>query len=88
MSGFPATRLALALVLCLVPAALLADALTGETEQQATNWAAIVMFALFVGLTLWITRWAARRVRSASDFYAAGGSITGFRFGKETYNRQ
>jgi cation/acetate symporter len=81
MSNFPATRLALGLVLCLVPAVLLADALTGETEQQATNWAAIGMFALFVGLTLWITRWAARRVRSASDFYAAGGSITGFQNG-------
>ncbi len=81
MSAFPATRLALGLVMCLVPAVLLADALTGETEQQATNWAAIGMFALFVGLTLWITRWAARRVRSASDFFAAGGSITGFQNG-------
>lgn len=46
-----------------------------------TNWAAIAMFASFVGLTLLITRWAARRTRTADDFYAAGGRITGFQNG-------
>ena len=81
MTGFPATRLALILILCLLPAIALADALAGEAEQQATNWPAIIMFALFVTATLWITRWAARRVRSTSDFYAAGGGITGFQNG-------
>ncbi|HRN88582.1 MAG TPA: cation acetate symporter, partial [Hyphomicrobium sp.] len=35
------------------------------------------MFLMFVAVTLVITRWAASRVRSASDFYAAGGGITG-----------
>ncbi len=39
------------------------------------------MFAGFVLLTLAITAWAARRTRTASDFYAAGGSITGFQNG-------
>jgi cation/acetate symporter len=81
MSGFPATRTALALLCLLVPAAALADALTGLTEQQAANWPAIAMFALFVIGTLGITRWAARRVRTASDFYTAGGGITGFQNG-------
>lgn len=47
----------------------------------ATNWPAIAMFAAFVALTLGITRWAARRTRTASDFYAAGGGITGFQNG-------
>ena len=41
------------------------------------NIEAIVMFLMFVAVTLVITRWAANRVRSASDFYAAGGGITG-----------
>lgn len=41
------------------------------------NIPAIVMFLMFVAVTLVITRWAASRVRSASDFYAAGGGITG-----------
>ncbi|MCB2062220.1 MAG: cation acetate symporter [Novosphingobium sp.] len=69
------------LALVAVPAMALADALTGETQQQATNWPAIAMFALFVGATLLITRWAAKRVRSASDFYTAGGGISGFQNG-------
>ncbi len=47
----------------------------------ATDTTAIIMFAGFVLLTLGITVWAARRTRTASDFYAAGGSITGFQNG-------
>ena len=53
----------------------------GQTAQQATNWTAIGMFALFVILSLWITKWAASRTRSAADFYTAGGGITGFQNG-------
>jgi cation/acetate symporter len=81
MSGFPATRLALVLICLAIPALAFAEALTGETDKQATNWSAISMFALFVVMTLAITRWAAKRVRSASDFYTAGGGITGFQNG-------
>ncbi len=36
---------------------------------------AIVLFLIFVGATLAITYWAARRARLAQDFYAAGGHI-------------
>ena len=39
------------------------------------------MFAAFVALTLGITRWAAKRTKSASDFYTAGGGISGFQNG-------
>ncbi|MDR2189287.1 MAG: cation acetate symporter [Azonexus sp.] len=53
----------------------------GQTEKQATNWTAIVMFAIFVGATLWITKWAASRTKTAADFYTAGGGITGFQNG-------
>ncbi|MFC4298105.1 MAG: cation acetate symporter [Castellaniella sp.] len=53
----------------------------GELQQQATNWTAITMFGVFVLLTLWITKWAAGRTRSAADFYTAGGGITGFQNG-------
>ena len=42
---------------------------------------ALLMFAAFVLLTLGITRWAASRTRTADDFYAAGGGITGFQNG-------
>src|SRR5690606_7489688 len=53
----------------------------GQTDKQPTNWVAISMFAVFVLATLWITKWAAARTRSASDFYTAGGGITGFQNG-------
>ncbi len=53
----------------------------GQTVKQATNWTAIVMFAVFVGITLWITKWAAARTKTAADFYTAGGGITGFQNG-------
>ena len=49
--------------------------------RQALNIPAIIMFFVFVGATLGITYWAARRTRSAADFYAAGGGITGFQNG-------
>ncbi|NMG33782.1 sodium/solute symporter [Azoarcus sp. TTM-91] len=53
----------------------------GETVKQATNWTAITMFAAFVLFTLWITKWAAAKTKSAADFYTAGGGITGFQNG-------
>ena len=53
----------------------------GEVEQQGLNINAIIMFLIFVGATLGITYWAARRTKSAADFYAAGGGITGFQNG-------
>jgi len=74
-------RAGLLIVTLLLPSIALADALTGATERQPTNWPAILMFAAFVVATLGITRWAASRVRSASDFYTAGGGITGFQNG-------
>ncbi|MDO4724524.1 MAG: cation acetate symporter [Comamonadaceae bacterium] len=53
----------------------------GELQKQSTNWTAIVMFGVFVAGTLWITKWAAARTKSAADFYTAGGGITGFQNG-------
>ena len=62
-------------------AAMAAGGDIGQTDKQPTNWVAITMFAVFVLATLWITKWAAARTRSASDFYTAGGGITGFQNG-------
>lgn len=61
--------------------AMAAGAIDGDVQKQATNWTAIVMFLIFVGATLYITYWAARRTQSASDFYTGGGGITGFQNG-------
>ena len=72
------------LALALGAAAGLAQAAGGDVGQaakQPTNWIAIGMFSVFVLLTLYITKWAAGRTKSASDFYTAGGGITGFQNG-------
>ncbi|MBI5899064.1 MAG: cation acetate symporter [Rhodocyclales bacterium] len=61
--------------------ALAAGADLGQAQKQATNWTAIVMFAIFVGITMWITKWAASKTKTAADFYTAGGGITGFQNG-------
>jgi cation/acetate symporter len=69
------------LALAVAGGAIAAGADLGETTKQATNWIAIAMFAVFVGGTLFITKWAASKTKSAADFYTGGGGITGFQNG-------
>jgi len=49
----------------------------GQAQKQGINVHAIVMFFIFVAATLGITYWAAKRTKTASDYYSAGGGITG-----------
>ncbi len=58
-----------------------ADAISGEVQQRPLNVAAVVMFFIFVGATLFITKWAAKQNKSSKDFYTAGGGISGFQNG-------
>ncbi|WP_248766294.1 cation acetate symporter [Pseudomonas protegens] len=70
------------LALFLLPCLLATDlALAADTPARPLNWNAIGMFLVFVLMTLGITRWAARRTRSASDFYTAGGGMSGLQNG-------
>ena len=62
-------------------AAQAAGADLGQVAKQPTNWVAISMFAVFVVGTLFITKWAASKTKSAADFYTGGGGITGFQNG-------
>ncbi len=64
-----------AAVAAVVPAAAAAPA------ETPLNWHAIVMFLIFVAVTLVITYWAATRTKTATDFYAAGRGITGLQNG-------
>jgi cation/acetate symporter len=48
---------------------------------DGVNMNAIGMFFVFVVISLAITYWAAGRVKSTSDFYTAGGQISGFQNG-------
>ena len=49
--------------------------------EVPVNWHAVVMFLIFVAVTLVITYWAATRTKTATDFYAAGRGITGLQNG-------
>ena len=62
-------------------AAMASGAIEGAVEKQPLNVSAIIMFLVFVGATLGITYWAAKRTKTAKDFYTAGGGITGFQNG-------
>jgi cation/acetate symporter len=53
-------------------------ALAATTEVNAS---AIIMFLVFIAGTMFITYLAARQTRTTSDFYTAGGGITGFQNG-------
>jgi cation/acetate symporter len=64
-----------------VGAAFAAGPDMGVAAKQATNWTAISMFGAFVVFTLFVTKWAASKTKSAADFYTAGGGITGFQNG-------
>jgi len=62
----------LLLFLISTPSLLLAvGSLDGEVKQQPLNISAIAMFLIFVGATLGITYWAAKRTKTAKDFYEA-----------------
>ncbi|MDC0111236.1 MAG: cation acetate symporter [Emcibacteraceae bacterium] len=67
-------------LLC-VQRSIAADVIDGVARKQPVNFTAISMFVLFVVGTLFITYWASKRTKSAKDFYAAGGNITGFQNG-------
>jgi cation/acetate symporter len=58
-----------------------AESIKGSVEVQDINMPAIIMFLLFVIATLGITNWAAKKNQTTSDYYAAGGGITGFQNG-------
>ena len=74
-------RLSSALALLAIAGLAYAAPAVEATTKQATNWHAIIMFVIFVALTMGITYWAASRTKTTSDFYTAGGGITGFQNG-------
>ena len=61
--------------------ALAQSANPGGASAPTTDWTAIAMFVFFVAVTLGITYWAAMRTKTAAQFYAAGGGITGLQNG-------
>jgi cation/acetate symporter len=52
-----------------------------QTTLGQPNVISILFFAIFVILTLIITYWAAKKTKTAAEYYAAGRSVTGFQNG-------
>ena len=48
-----------------------------KRELKANKAITLSMFAVIIGITLAVVVWAARQTKTAADFYAAGGGITG-----------
>jgi cation/acetate symporter len=48
-----------------------------KLELKANKAVTLSMFAVIIGITMGVVVWAARQTKTAADFYAAGGGITG-----------
>lgn len=64
-----------------VTASAVVPATVAAPAEVPINWHAVVMFLIFVGITLIITYWAATHTKTATDFYAAGRGVTGLQNG-------
>ncbi|MGA1931905.1 cation acetate symporter [Arcobacter sp. YIC-464] len=71
----------LALISVIALTAFAAGDASFEATKRELNIPAIIMFFIFILGTLGLTYWAAKKTKSASDFYTAGGGITGFQNG-------
>jgi len=80
-SAAPAAAAPTAAAPAAAPAAAVAPATAVDPADLPINWHAVGMFLAFVAVTLIITYWAAKRTKTATDFYAAGRGITGFQNG-------
>ena len=67
------TLAALLAVTPLVATPVFAQAGVGENYR----WLTFAVFAAIIAVTMYVTYLAAKRVRSASDFYTAGGGVSG-----------
>src|ERR1700733_979221 len=54
-----------------------AQSAVGEGKGSIT----FIVFAVIIAITMYVTYLAAKRVRSASDFYTAGGAVSGWQNG-------
>jgi cation/acetate symporter len=51
--------------------------LVKKRELKANKVVTLSMFAVIIGITMGVVVWAASKTKTAADFYAAGGGITG-----------
>ncbi len=70
-------RLAFAAFALAAPAAAFAQ----TAVNPKYTWLTFAVFAAIIGITMYITYLAAKRTKTAADFYAAGGGISGLQNG-------
>ena len=73
--------LALGLVLTLGSSSVFAQASAAGAVADKYRWLTFAVFGAIIGLTMYITYLAAKRTKTAADFYTAGGGISGLQNG-------
>jgi cation/acetate symporter len=61
--------------------AVAGPALAQGAVADKWRWLTFLVFGAIIGLTMFVTYLAARRVKSAADFYTAGGGVSGLQNG-------
>ncbi|HEY5863343.1 MAG TPA: cation acetate symporter [Casimicrobiaceae bacterium] len=62
-------------------AAIAAPALAQGAVAPKWQWLTFAVFGAIIGVTMFVTYLAAKRVKSAADFYTAGGGVSGLQNG-------
>jgi len=62
-------------------AAISTPALAQGAVPERFRWLTFVVFGAIIALTMYVTYVAAKRVKTASDFYVAGGGVSGLQNG-------
>ena len=70
----------LGLIACILPFISLPAFAQGAVEDK-WKWLTFMVFGAIICLTMFVTYLAAKRVKTVSDFYAAGGGVTGLQNG-------
>ena len=81
MSAPGSQSMMLGLVLSAPGAVLAQSAATAGVVAAQFRWLTFTVFGAIIALTIFVTRLAARRVKDAQQFYAAGRSICGIQNG-------
>ena len=69
------------LVLALASSSALAQGAAAGAVTDKYRWLTFAVFGAIIALTMYITYRAAKRTKTAADFYAAGGGMTGIQNG-------
>jgi cation/acetate symporter len=64
-----------------IATAMFSGAALAQAVSPEYRWLTFAVFAVIIGLTMYVTYLSARRVKTAADFYTAGGGVSGVQNG-------